>query len=299
MKEFFGTKASDKKTLAYVMHDGAELASKTISEELEAKLKKASDEAMELAQDQAIPVLSVPLGLRVLCGLLGFGTLVAICLAVNKVISAYGATDTAVGLKEIFNAGQWYVIAAAALFIGWIAAKIAVHFKKKEIKDPARQEKSNDRIEALNNEALKELGVPFDAASIDTLHYQYSDSSGENIVKKDLFTKYWNISNKFFVENGDLCIADNTARYDIPLDSMKSLKLVPESGNISSWQKKDDPESEPYRDHVSAKADSLGRIGLKKMCLLTFESNGEEYVIRFPGYEAKTVARLTGLPVSE
>lgn len=293
MKEFFGINlTADPKN---GVCDGFIQASRTISEELEERMTKASEDAIGIAEDQAFPALHIPLALRVLSVLSGFGVLVMLALIVNKVIAAYGSTDTEIGPAEIYAAAKWFVFGAIILLVLWIVLRVVIHVKKKRIKDPARQEESMDLIDELDSLAKNELGVPSDAKKIDTLYYSYVGDNGENRIAKYAFVKYFTYNNSYFIENGRLCIADNTTRYEIPLSALRSLRIVPENGKMSSWTKDEKPNADKYKDSVTKKTDALGRVTLKSVCILTLEIEGEEYCIRTPAYEAPVIEKLTGL----
>ena len=293
MKEFFGIDLTyDKRN---IIEDGADYAAKTISKQLEKQLADASEEAISATVDQSYPMSKVPFILRVASWLCGIGMITMLTLGMKSAATAYGDSETAITVSQLLSAAKWHILGAVVLFIAWIITLVCIAKKRKEIKSPDRIERTDRKIEELNKLAEEELSVPADALNIDVLSYMYTSNNGENKIKNSIFYKYLNTRHRIFTDDDKLCIVGNASRYEIPLDSIKKLRTVSDTGLLSIWTKPEPPTAAPYAGVVAKKADGLGRIKLYSCCVMEFVLDQEEFSMRFPAYEAPVLEQLTGL----
>lgn len=161
----------------------------------------------------------------------------------------------------------------------------------------ARREKSapleaaQKQQDALDQEALRCLGVPDDAYRLDVMamDYEQPDSRDAEFSGAAL-TEY-----RCFRREDTLCLATIYQLYSIPLSCLTGISLIWESFAAAGWNKTASPKEKAFQDcGVLFQKDEVA--GLSYCCALEFRGADGPYRLLFPAYELPYFQALTGLP---
>lgn len=282
IKTFFGKETDqNEKVTGY---DGDIFIKERLSEEQE---KYVNDEIEAASEDEKNSRL--PMGLRFLMYACGGVTLFLLLILFG------GGEDVTV--SDNISALPWlpYVIAICALV--WLFVFALSKKKEKEYFQSEETALRNERLEAQFNNAYRQLHVPENAENTEILVSSYKRKKGEIKRVKTGLWDFFNFEVKAFAEDGKLCIADLTQRYEIGLDEIKEIKYIQKKVLIPSWNKEETIKSEKYKKYRIT-YNNTGFI-LKGYYAIIIRCGEEEYEIHIPPYEIDVFSRLTGIEYSE
>ena len=258
-------------------------AVKTLSAEQTDRMKETTN-----ALDETVKATKLPIVLNVVkyvCGLFGLIVLASTLKALAEI-----------GIEQAFQNAPILLCAGAVCLVIWAVLFLYGRHRKNAV---FQERDVNFEIATLLREqasAFAQLGVPQDAATVDTLTFRYKRKDGEVVAKTiGLQTSaYLNFEVKLYEDNGAICLADIETVYAIPKEYLKSIRTVEKRISMSGWNKDEDPDSETYKPYKLA-LNSLGDIFFKPYYVLEFGYEGEVFGIYFPPYELAAFERVTGL----
>ena len=194
------------------------------------------------------------------------------------------------GFKVAFQRGAAIlIIGIVALVVGlamWVFARLHA---KKVVKSPEVGEALSEMSE-LNNKIKESLLVPENSADIDVLCRAFKLKNGK--VKRGKFFDCFNFSFWVFIEGENLCFANTSGVYGIPLSSITDIVLIKKAVTGTAWIK-DEPMNDPKYKKI-VKVNNYGIYFFKPHYSLRFKYDDEEWEVLFPGYELEVISELTG-----
>ena len=256
---------------------------KTLSAERLDRMKETADALNETVKATKLPiVLNI---VKILCGLFGLIVLASTLKALTEI-----------GIEQAFQNAPILLCAGAVCLVVWAVLFLYGRHRKNAV---LQERDVNYEIATLLREqasAFAQLGVPQDAATVDTLTFRYKRKDGEVVAKAiGLQTSaYLNFEVKLYEDNGSVCFADIENVYAIPKEYLKSIRTVEKRISMSGWNKDEDPDSETYKPYKLA-LNNVGDIFFKPYYVLEFGYEGEVFGVYFPPYELAAFERVTGL----
>ncbi len=205
-----------------------------------------------------------------------------------------GATDET-PLKEGYANAPWFFWVCGLSAVMAIALFIFGRIRGKKIDESDETKISETRIESVEENIYRNLGVPYEAPYIDVLCFQYKLKDGE-IKPKDKILKttpFINSSLRIFKDNQNLYLAALETKFAFPLSAVKGIKIVKETGTIPIWSK-DEPHNKGFYKQFKITYND-GNYSFKTYYILTFEINGEETGIYIPSYDIQIIENLLNI----
>lgn len=182
------------------------------------------------------------------------------------------------------------IIGIIALVVGIAMSIFASVHNKKITKSPEVGEALSEMSE-LNNRIKESLLVPENSADIDVLCRPFKLKKGK-VKRGGRFFYCFNFSFWVFIEGENLCFADASGVYGVPLSSITDTELIKKTVTVTTWNK-DEPIKDPkYKKFV--KVNNYGLYFIKPHYSLRFKHNDEEWEVLIPGYEIEVISELTG-----
>ena len=281
MKPLFGTDLTTNKK-----NDKANIerfACERISQESSDALDDVSEQATDVAKKADIPII-----LKILTFISGIGMIIVFRVVANLI------TDD-IPIQQIIAQHLWMIIvgvSCVAIFFG-----ICFYSKRlnKKVTDSEEYAVTESRINNVLANVYAELGVPSEAEDVDVFFCFYKEKNGKYIVKRSGVNPFdfVNFSNKIFIENGNLYVADTTTKYCIPDFIPTSIEKVNKRKTFPIWNKDTPHNKGEYKQYKISYNDSV--YSCKPFYILHFESYGEKWGLYFPSYELPFFEKLTGL----
>ncbi len=162
------------------------------------------------------------------------------------------------------NTEKWLLVLQFALLIAsvvttFLARRIdaKLHVVHRESLD-VHFEAASERLNAIAEDAARELGVPKGAASLEILPYQYK-MAGEREMRVGKRSHFDNISTSAWIEGDILCLATAQELFRIPLSAIITTRPVDEDYEIDFWLKDEAYDSETYKEFNIRPAGMLGK----------------------------------------
>lgn len=199
-----------------------------------------------------------------------------------------------VGLDQAYANAAWLIWLGAACIIAYIILSVWSKKRYKKVADSDEVLLLEAQVEAQEDAAYEELGVPENAPRVDVFGFRYVDKDGKVRVKSAALFDYVNICSRMYVKDGELCIADTESVYAFPLAGLRGIQTVKKQARFMGWHKIQPPTHESYKPYRVV-VDQYGVIVCKPYYILEAEIRGQVWGIYFPGYELPVIEALTGL----
>ncbi len=282
MKPLFGTDLTTNKK-----NDTANIerfACERISQASSDALDDVSEQATDVAKKASLPVI-----LKIIFYACGFGLLVMLRVLRELRI------DSDTTIQQVLKDNPWTIIVVMGLgAVIWIIGFYSKRLNKK-VTDSEEYAVTESRINNVLANVYAELGVPSEAEDVDVFFCFYKEKNGKYIVKRSGVNPFdfVNFSNKIFIENGNLYVADTTTKYCIPDFIPTSIEKVNKRKTFPIWNKDTPHNKGEYKQYKISYNDSV--YSCKPFYILHFESYGEKWGLYFPSYELPFFEKLTGL----
>lgn len=195
------------------------------------------------------------------------------------------------GKLSFLGVFQTSPILMAVAVVSLVLAVVMMVVERKRMKKAGQSEALAEwktRSKEAEAEAFDALKVPQDAILIDLLTATYALKNG---VPRNL--TYTAFDFRAWIENGCLCLADVENVVALPLDQIRGISELPGKTNFYFWNKKESPDSEPYRQYQIRKT-YFGAYSIKGVRAAHIRSEFGEYELLVPPYELETFLQLTG-----
>ena len=252
-------------------YDGKAFLSKQVSFDLQDKIEKASVEFMEEEQKSQI---SLPLIIvEIICMIIVFGVLRGII---------------EVGFAKAFSNAPFLMIGGIAAANVWLAIWLHGRKKEKKLFQYVEEENILEDIEKWEKLAQNELEMPEDKIEVDVLAEAYEMKKGK---KKPLFTPVTgNPELNMYFKGENLCFADMTEEYSIPLADITVIEKIKKNVTIEEWHKEEDRKDPKYKKYKIA-TNNYGLL-LKGYYSIQIQSMWGEFEIQMPDYEEEAVMMI-------
>ena len=187
--------------------------------------------------------------------------------------------------------------AAAAFFAAWLSLKIFEKIRHSRIEKQYSEEDIKNTVHSVDTESLKLLGVPEDAPEIEILSEGYTLRKGKRRRRHLALCQYANFPMHIFVEDGRLCIANLTERWDIPLSSLGRAVLVNKRAPLPNWFKEEPYTDEKYKQYKIT-TNNFGHYFSRFYRTDIDDERGDHYLL-IPEYDGGKFFELTGLSPEE
>lgn len=277
MIPFWGINLTQNKKNEQV--NGRELVIATVKQPVDTDALQ--DKADALEQKSQLPV-----GWRVLKMICGFAAAILIVVVLRAAAE--------IGFEQAYANGAWLIWLGVACAIVYVVLTVWSKKRYKKVIDSDEVLLFEAQVEAQENAAYGELGVPENAPRVDVFGFQYKEKNGKVVARSAALFDFVNICTRMYVKDGELCIADTDSVYAFPIDSLRGIQTVKKQARFTGWHKILPPTHEsfkPYRVVV----DQYGVIVCKPYYILEAEIRGETWGLYFPGHELPVIEQLTGL----
>lgn len=177
-------------------------------------------------------------------------------------------------------------------FAAWLAMTVYKKIRYKKVVESTEVNDFINDVKELNNTIRESLLIPENSASVDVLCRSFKLKNGKK-KSANLFYDCLNFSFWVFIEGDNLCFADTSSVYGIPLDSFTRIDLINKSVMVPQWNKDEPIKDEKYKKYV--KVNGGGIYFIKPHYSLRFnDSYGEEWEVLIPAYEIEVISKLTG-----
>lgn len=263
--------------------DGNPYLSKTVSEEVRAKLKGA----FSIVEEQTAPREQTE-------------EEKALSKKANRYwLACFGCLAGAIALFFAdAKAGIYGSLSFLhAIDLALLVTSIVFNFKAKRINRRINESQgeslkmdfteASQRLEAAAAEAAAELGVPATALTVDVFPYHYK-MKGDTILRVGKEGKFDNLAVSVFVEDEKLCLATAQELFAVPLARVKGFREYDEDFEIDIWLKPEEHDSDRYKEFGIRKSGFLSRKGHGYFGLRI----GEDYEVLIPCYDWAPVKAL-------
>lgn len=190
-----------------------------------------------------------------------------------------------------------YANAPVFFYIAGVTAVIAIVLSliSKKLFSSVQSSEELDRLvhemERTANEMDAAMGVPEETECVDIFRFPYTVKDGLAVLKKK--ERYANGPADVYVQDGKLCISDETVMYAIYLEDISCIRTVKKNIGLMTWNKEVPHTDSSYASYKISRYKN--QYSVPSYCILEFTSNGQKYGLAFPNYELPTFTRLTGL----
>ncbi len=255
------------------------------------EISKEKIEQMEKLENEAQGIVKKtngPLWLRIIA-------YIAIWIGIILFASALSARSEAEKVTNVMR-----IVLIVGIVICLIGAVIIFYLKNnaKKISNDSNTLNLVDDINKSIEDSYNELNIPSNAISMDIFFVPIKVTrKGEEKHMKALYT-YINKELKVFVEEDNLCFADNYRVIALKLSSFKNIVKINKRITIPFWNKEKSFIDAEYKDY-KIKSNAGGLIFLKSYYSIKHELNNLEYEFLIPNYELNNLLSILPLEVIE
>lgn len=195
------------------------------------------------------------------------------------------------GFGDAYSGAAWALYAGVAGLLIGLAMFIIEKIRFKTVAENPEVGELLSGMGELNNKIKESLHIPEDCADVDVFCRPYKLKNG-NEKRGNPFFNYFNISLWVFKEGENLCFADISNVYGIPLSSITEVVLVKKSVMVPQWNKDEPIKAERYKKYV--KVNNYGMYFIKPHYSVRFTRHGEEWEVLVPAYDIDVISELTG-----
>lgn len=195
------------------------------------------------------------------------------------------------GFEITYQRGAWALYAGAAGFLIWLVMFIIEKVRFKKVAQSPEVDEFLSGMSELNNRIKESLHVPENCADVDVFCRPFKIKNGKE-KRGNQFFNLLNFSFWVFKEGENLCFADTSGVYGVPLSSITEVVLVKKSVMVPQWNKDEPIKNEKYKKYV--KSNNYGAYIIKPHYSVRFTRHGEEWEILIPAYDIDVISDLTG-----
>ena len=263
--------------------DGNPYLSKTVSEEVRAKLKGA----FSIVEEQTAPREQTEEEKALSKKANRYWAVCFVCLVGAIALFFADAKAGIYGSMSFLH----------AIDLALLVTSIVFNFKAKRVNRRINESQgeslkmdfteASQRLEAAAAEAAAELGVPATALTVDVFPYHYK-MKGDTVLRVGKEGKFDNLAVSVFVEDEKLCLATAQELFAVPLARVKGFREYDEDFEIDIWLKPEEHDSDRYKEFGIRKSGFLSRKGHGYFGLRI----GEDYEVLIPCYDWAPVKAL-------
>lgn len=274
-------------------HEGECFVTASADAELNARMQRVIRKESELISKMISPLpswLEFVKWLGGAAGICGLYLVLACLLHIN---------ENTVPLATAYRNAPWLFWAAgagaAAFMILWGIGTV----RKKKANESGALDEAAKEAEAIEALLSSRLSIPKDAAMIDMIEFDYRPvKNGIESNSRSALSEMPVWREGAALKIARLNLEDGASVLTIPIDDIKSLRVLRMAFNIDEWNKEADPSIKRFR-RFGVVTGKYGFSGLSFCCALETEKNGESYRLLFPAYELEKMANITGLAAPE
>ena len=283
MTNLFGVNITENKENAVI--DGEVFCTDQISSEQEAQIESILETEQELEKQSSLP-FPFPL-LKTLCQ-------IGWMILTLGIIKAWGdGTSFSQGYQ---NAPGLY-LACLICFVLWLILQIISMFRRKCTEATPTYQRNDENAELLLQNIKEKLGIPADAESIDVLAERCVMKDGKPKRKDIELTQYVNLSMFAYIKEDQLCLADASSVWEIPLSSLRSMELVKKRVSFPDWTKSEPYDSKTYKPY-KVTTNQFGHYFSRYYRVEISDVRGEFYLL-IPEYDGVTFKDIAKMRVDE
>lgn len=254
------------------------------------QMNKESLDRVSEENNKVIKKASLPLPLRIMqiaSMIVGF-----ICFRVTMNLTRDGMSS-----GELLREAPVLFVVLAACVVVFGVVTFWGNAKSKKIRNSEESEIAASRADVVCRNIYAELGVTEQTPEVDIFDFKYKEK--KNDISFVAFNKmsaanFMNFPYKFYVNEGNLYLADLEVKYCIPLNKVKGIKTVKKQATIPMFMwNKEIAFNEGYYKQFKIRSND-GNIFIKPYHILCFEHNGEDWGLYFPCYELPLFEQITG-----
>lgn len=196
------------------------------------------------------------------------------------------------GFETTYQRGAWALYLGGAGLLIWLAMFIIEKVRFKKVAQSPEVDDFLSGMSELSDRIKQSLHIPADCADIDIFCRQYKLKNGKE-VRGNHFFDYLNLSLWVFKEGENLCFADTSGVYGIPISSITEIVLIKKSVMVPQWNKDESVKAEKYKKYV--KMNNYGAYFIKPHYSVRFSRHGEEWEILIPAYDIDYVCEICRL----
>ena len=283
MTNLFGVNITENKENAAI--DGEVFCTDQISSDQEAEIESILETGQELEKKSSLPLsLSI---IKVICLFVWSVTLIGTLRSLGDGVSF------SQGHKNV-PILDWIGIIC---FVMWLVLQIISILRKTKAEATTEYQQNNENAELLLQNIKEELGIPADAESIDVLAERYVMKDGTPKRKDIGLTQYVNLSMFAYIKGDQLCLADASSVWEIPLSSLRSMELVKKRVSFPDWTKSEPYDSKTYK-HYKVTTNQFGHYFSRYYRVEISDIRGEFYLL-IPEYDGVTFMDIAKMRVDE
>ena len=193
------------------------------------------------------------------------------------------------------NAPYFFWIEGICVLV-WLALFITGKVKAKKVISTDENQHTISTLAGTLESVLRELGVPEDSKEIDLLSFHYKEKDGQ----VDICEKFMQLSNFFnkayyvYKDSENLYLANQDAKYAIPLSGITSLKVVKKKARVNEWHKQEKYDEGSYKK-FKLSSDQFGCVHCHSYSILEVDCNEMVWGFYFPSYEQPVIEELVGM----
>lgn len=254
-------------------------------------LLRKPDPALEKKMDEASATYTAFRGKRKMP--LWYTTIQFIFLLCGICLLVFVSKCTTGDFQRAYSSWAWALyVGAIGLFLWLVMFAFGIIYGSKDKAGPEANylvQQTDDLV----NRIKENLSIPENCAEADVLYLPFKLANDGTKKRGSIDFNYLNMPMWIFKEGENLCFADVTGVWAIPLASFKAVLGINKSATVSQWNKYARPDSPQYSEDV--KMNGYGLLQIKKYYSVQFISRGEEWEILIPSYDIDVIAELTKL----
>ncbi len=210
----------------------------------------------------------------------------------SRVVEHVAEDDTT--FSSLYAAAPWIFWLTGGCLVVWVVLLILGYKKQKETLESNEGENTFSRCDDIAAAIFAEMKVPAETEELEILSFRYKMEDGEPVAKETIDEYFTNFTYNAYLEEGNLCLANQEEKYSIPLSALCRIRTIKKRIYIPIWQKDEEFNKGIYKPYKMYE-DKQGNVHFKPYHILEFEDKGALWGIYFPCYELPTVEHLTGL----
>lgn len=276
MKNIFAINRTDGKN---EIVDGASIASKKVSDELQKEIDDLDDKLSEMETKVAPSKLNNYIGIAAY-----FIILISLFFILGNYKQNKDSQFIDIFLKCLIPFILIIISVAAIVVIKVLNTK-----KINKIQSSDEYINLNKTSIEIQNKLSEEMGIPDNASRIDILSNVYKIVGG-NQVPINKMLDYVAVAATVFVKDNDLCLFDNEYLFAIPIEDI-SIKKYERKIKVIGWNKPEKFKRSDYSKY-SIRVDQMGIFQHKYYFQLEFKNNEDNYAIVIPVYEIDSIQKM-------
>ena len=271
----------------YTQYDGACFISNQISDEQKDNLDKISEETKVMMKKSGVSIIKIlPQYILLFFGILIF---------IEEVSVKF---ERGVSFSQIVSEHPLLNLIACAMLLASLIIFRIRKIKRDKYLESQEFQDYMEKSEDVSMEAMRELGIPEDCASVNVLSFEYKTKKGKT-VRANRYD-FMPIDMFVYTDSEHLYLADCSTVFTFDKSNILRIENIDKKVTMALWLKDEELKNEKYKPYKMSETNDYNILMRNYYSLQISSSNDTGvYEILFPPYEIDRIASMLGMTVTD